>query len=234
MRAFSFPAAALRVKCGTMRRILFILLPALAHAATVELPSLELDGRTYEKCSIALVDPLTARITHANGISSLPADKLTPELLARIGYEPAKAAAARAAAVEAKRKRAEAARVAAIPWSRFRVQENHEAGLVVGIYEWVSRTTPGVSSGMSRVGGGGRAVAPSSYKVEELSDRYAWIPHVPATRNLAIDTDFYARAKPAGNYRADQATVIPSFTVEAFSANKPADLPPTTAPKKSP
>ena len=75
-----------------MRPILFLLLTALATAAApVEVPALELDGRTYETCSITLSDPATARVQHAAGIANLPAEKLPAAILAQLAYDPAAA-----------------------------------------------------------------------------------------------------------------------------------------------
>jgi hypothetical protein len=57
--------------------------------------TLTVDGHTYSNIVFGLVTPVSVSVRHSTGASSIPLEKLPPDLQKRFGYDPQKAAAYR-------------------------------------------------------------------------------------------------------------------------------------------
>lgn len=201
------PMASLIEKTHIMKRLLpFFILPSALVADPVTLETLTIGSRTYESASISLETPQTALIRHTAGTARVPATSLPTDLQKQIGFDPAAAEAFR------KKQAAKATIVAAIhkeaaawegaPEKKFEVFSNTPAGLLVWNYLRTTRTSS-LSTGMSRVGGGG-GQSFTSTEWEPLHT-YSFIPHTAETRQLTAGQKFFAKALDTGSKRMEES-----------------------------
>lgn len=100
--------------------LLFLLCGLTVQAVRADdvVPALTVDGVTYSNVTFGTVTPARVGIIYTGGITSLPLEKLSPELQKRFGYDPQKAeqfrqAEAQQRAIQDQRLAAERARLAA-------------------------------------------------------------------------------------------------------------------------